>query len=366
MKIMDKYLFREYLLPVFYCLSGFIMIYVVYDLFDHLSRFMEAKTPLALVFRYYLCLIVTTLDYLVPASLLLATLYTLWHLTRNNELVALRASGVSILRTMCPLLCVGLAFALTTAVFKETVAPKAALWAMRFAGNNMRLPGQQVYRDQAYYNSSEQRLWLIEQFDERNPEQLIGVKIKQEREDGTKTREIIAQKAEWLDGHWWFYNIGFREYGPGGIPISTSGTPVTSSNTVTEMAYLTETPMDFANEMKSWIFLSTVEMWRYLARHPNLSDAAVASKKFDLHSRLAMPWACLIVTLFGIPVGTKGQRQSVLTGVFLAITLFFGFYALMQVGVLLGKGQIVWPWLGAWLSNIVFLIAGVAMVARMK
>ena len=93
MKLLDKYLLREYLVPVAYCLSAFGMVFVIYDLFDHLARFMDAKTPWTSSGLYYLCMLAQSIEFLVPASLLLATLYTLWHLARNNEITAMRACG---------------------------------------------------------------------------------------------------------------------------------------------------------------------------------------------------------------------------------------------------------------------------------
>jgi lipopolysaccharide export system permease protein len=132
------------------------------------------------------------------------------------------------------------------------------------------------------------------------------------------------------------------------------------------MAWMSETPQDFVNEVRGWMFLTTLQMWRYMQRHPDISGVSMAQKMYDLHARLAMPWACLIVTLFGIPAGARSGRQSALAGVFLAVAFFFGFYALSQIGLFLGKTQVIWPWTGAWLSNIVFLAAGLIMMARMR
>lgn len=363
MKLTDKYLLRQYLVPLAYCLIAFCMVYVLYDLFDHLSRFIEAGTPLVLIIRYYLCLLTPTLEYLVPASLLLATLYTLWRLTRNNELTAMRASGVSLYRIMMPFLAVGLIFSITAAAIKETVAPQAGQWATDFKKHKFREMRHSVHFNQAYYNSAAHRLWLIEKIDLKNPHRLIGVKVKQEREDHSKAKEIVARKAEWLDGQWWFYNGHVQKFH---VNESPNGKPEALSPDGEEIPFLTEKASDFLNEIRPWEFFSSVEMVQYLASHPDLSDEDIARRKFDLHSRLAMPWACLIVTLFGIPAGARSGRQSALAGVLLAVAFFFGFYALTQLGMFLGKTQVIWPWLGAWLSNIIFLITGTNMVLRMR
>lgn len=363
---MDKYLLRRYLAPMIYCLAAFSMVYVVYDLFDHLAKFIEVKTPLILVIRYYLCLLLPTLEYIVPASLLLATLYTLWRLTRNNELTAMRASGVSLYRLMLPFLAVGVTFSLISAVIKETIAPRAQQWATDFSNNGYRKLEHKIHFNQAYYNSTAHRLWLIDKFDLKSTHRLIKVKVTQEREDGSRAKEIFAKKAEWLDGKWWFYDAQVQKYDVHDNPVGSVKALVPGSDTVIEMPSLSEKPSDFVNEVKSWEFFSTREMLHYLAKRPSLSEETIAQKRFDLHSRLAMPWACFIVTLFGIPTGARSGRQTALAGIFLTMLFFFGFYALTQVGMFLGKTQIIWPWLGAWLSNIVFLVAGIGMIRRMR
>jgi len=363
MKLIDKYLLREYLVAIFCCLAGFIALFLVYDLFGRLPRFLEARTSLWVVFRYYFCVTGTMLDYITPASLLLATLYTLWRMTRHNELAAMRASGVSLYRVMLPFLAVGLAASLLSIAMKETVAPRASQWAFDLAENGFRPPPLEPLRDRAYYNSAGRRQWLIGEIDPRTPNVLHDMKLTVERKNGSRINEMETGKAEWLDGQWWFHNVLIQEYDAEDNPV---GGPVTGKCTVTEMALLDERPSDFINQARKWEFLSSPSKWRYLKSHPDMSEKAKAARRFDIHRQLAMPWACLVVTLFGIPAGSRGSRQSALAGVFVAMGLFIGFYAISQVGVFLSKTGLLAPWLGAWLPNFFFSVAGTKMIANMR
>ena len=365
MKLLDRYLLREYLVPITYCLLAFCMVFIIYDLFDHLSNFIQARTPVLLVARYYLCKLTPNLEFLIPAALLLATLYTLWQLSRNNELTAMRSNGVGLNRIMAPLLLVGLVFTILTAVLKEAVAPGAARWATDFYDNDFKPVEAKLHHNQHYYNSIGRRQWHIGRFDLKRPDTLYRVTVDQERENDIPAWTIAAKQAQWLDGEWWFFDVFRQEYNEFGYPVGT-GEKLPGSRLGKAFDAFTENPMDFVDEVCLWEQLSTAEMLRYLRVRPNMSDEEIARKRFDIHSRLAMPWACLIVTLFGIPAGARHGRQSALTGVFIAVGFFFAFYALMQVGVLLGKGRLIWPWLGAWLSNIVFLTAGLQMVKNMR
>lgn len=369
MKLVDKYLLKEHLITLVYCIAAFTMMFVVSDLFAHFSRFIEFKTPLLLAVKYYLCFFISIMEYLLPASLMLATIYTLWQMTRNNELTAMQASGINLYRIVLPILVVGLVFTLISAVVKETISPRTTMWAEDFDNNKFQKVNEKICHNQAYYNVKTHRLWLIEEFDLYNPRRFINVKVTEEREDGTRLREFFAGKAEWLDKQWWFYDPEVQEYDVYDHPVGRQKHMQEGSNIVKEMEFLTETPFEFVDEVKiqNPEFLSALEMINYIKTHENLSKAVVTEKKVDIHLRFAMPWACLIVCLFGIPAGAAGgTRRAAFTGVFTAIILLFGFYAFIQVGVFLAKRQVIAPWLGAWLSNIVFLITGIVMLKKMR
>jgi lipopolysaccharide export system permease protein len=347
-------------------MAAFTMLFVLWDLFDHLSKFLEAKTPLSQILTYYGLFVLTTLEYLAPASLLLATLYAMWQLSRNNELTAMRASGIGFGRIMVPFLMVALIFTLASVLIKESVTPLALKWTREFKRDRYVKKGDKDILHLAYYNSAHRRMWLVERIAPATPNRLAGVKLTEEREDGTRIRDLIADRAEWLDGNWWFHNLKIQYYTDQDIPDRQPVPVLPGEDNVKELPYLTETPSHFLAEATQWPFLSTLEMIRYLQNHRNLSATVVAQKKYDIHSRLALPWACFIITLFAIPAGATTGRQHAMSGIFIALGFFFGFYILMQVGLFLGKTGIIEPWLGAWLSNIVFSVGAIAMIARMR
>ena len=365
MRLLDKYLLREYLVTVAYCVVGFSMFQVMCDLFYRFSSIMEAGLSPLTIARYYVCWLMPYMEYVFPASLLLATLYTLWQFARRGELTAMRAAGISLYRLTVPFLAVGLCFSVFTAVMMETVAPPASQWMADFTDNDFRPVQHKIYANQAHYNAADHRLWLVERFDLKNPDRLTGVKVSEERADGSLKTEWFAARAEWLDGQWWFYNVRVQRYNAAGGPIG-SLTPVPGSAHGVQMPFATERPSHFANEVKKWEFLSVRNMLEYLRSHPHLSRDAFASRKADLQLRLAVPWACFVVTLFGIPAGVRSGRESVTVGILLTVFCFFIFHVLTQVGIFLAKRQILWPWAGAWLPNIVFLAAGLRMLYKIR
>lgn len=367
MRLLDRYILREYLVYFAYCLAAFSMIFIVFDLSGEISKMIQAKLSVGRIVLYYVCVLAPTLEYILPASLLFATLYTLWQLTKNNELEAMRSSGLSLARIMVPFLGVGIVASLVLGIMRETVSPVISMWTQDFRDSKYREDGQQILTDQSYYNRENLRLWRIDKMDLRHPSKLIGVKVRIERPDGTREREILASKAEWLDGQWWFFDVQIRNYDRADNPVTQADLPPDETRGPREIVFLNEKPSEMLTQIKKkWEYLSSREMILYLRHNRNLSDRTIAEIRFNLYNRLAMPWACLVVTFFAIPVGAKTGRRDMLSGVFLALGFFVGYYFLSHVGMFMAQKEMIWPFLGAWLSNAAFLTTGIVMAVRMR
>ncbi len=365
-KIVDRHLLRQFLVPAAFCLVTFTMVFVIFDLFDHISRLLKAETPPHLIVKYYVCLVGPTMQYLAPASLMLATLYTLYTLTRNNELVAMRASGISLYRIMLPFVAVGIVVSAGLLTLSETVIPSATEWADELNDNHFYPVTRRDYENGYYFNTAARRQWQISRFDVKHPGRLEGVEVAQETEGGKHAMRVTADQALWLDRQWWFVNPLMQTYGTNDNPIGKPVALGSGKPRVVEMQEFNENPQVFANATRAWEHLSARDMHEYLKTHPNLSGSARARRQYDFYARLASPWACLIVTLFAIPAGARTGRQGVLAAVFTAIGLLVSFYAVSQLGLILGTTQIIYPWLGAWFSNMIFLLVGLGMMAHMR
>lgn len=366
MKLVDKYLLRELMGSLTYCLLAFLMIIIINELFHDMHRILDAKPPMSLILRFYACSLAPAMQYLLPASLMLATLYTLYRLTRNNELVAMRASGISIYRIMVPFLGVGLFASLGSIALNELWIPRAMEWSNEIRVNRYQPLATNAVGQCVYLNVDDSRQWIINEFDTKHPGRLRSVEVTQESADGGRLSLVTADRADCLDGQWWFYGPKIQRFGPTDNPIGSAEFLGAHGDSVVEMLEYNERPSVFVSTVRSWEFLNVVEMYRFLASHDELSERARAEKRYSLHSHLAMPWACFIVILFAIPAGARTGRQGMMSAVFTALALMAGFYALSQMGLIVGSIGVVPPWVGAWLSNVVFSIVGIVQMSRLR
>ncbi len=372
MKIMDRYLLRHFLVPFGYVMTGFCLLAVVLDLFDKFPSFLEAGVGPATVAWYYLNFLFSVnggapfIVVVLPIAMFLGSLYALINLGRHNELTAMRASGVSLRRLMGPFLIAGLVGSILGSAAQEVYGPGATQWTKNFARQRLARNPEDAFmiKDHPYHAGVANRLWGIGVFDTRRPGLIRRVKVQQNRPDGSLSEEMFAERAEWLDGAWWFYGLQRRAYDNREEPVGPLSEPAEQP---VEMRTLTETPDDFLSEMRYPDLLSSREMFVYLDSHPAISGRLRAQRMVDIHARVATPWACMALILLSVPAGAlSDRRHGALRSVGIGIALLFSFYLVLFLGLFLGKCALMAPWLAGWLPDIVFFGVGGVMTWRLR
>ena len=370
-KIIDRYILKQYLVPLSYIIGAFCFMYVVLDLFDRFPDFVQANVPAQRILVYYGHYLFAVNGFvpfttvMMPIALLLGALYTLTMFSRHNELTALLASGVSTRRLMVPFLLVGFAASVFCAITQETLGPSSTKWVSDF-GRKMNRRGNEsldVVHDYSYHTGITRRQWRVQEFNKRRPGKMVGVQVTQSREDSSVAVEYTAQRAEYLDGHWWFYGLQQRIYNEIGDPLGPITPP---QDTPQEMPDLSETPNDMLTDLQKTDFLSSFEMMRYLESRPNLTGSGRTFREVDIHSRLAMPWSCMVLILLSLPATAGGVRRPAMRSVVFGLGALFAFYFLLQAGIILGKNGLIPAWVAGWLPNMVFLAVGGALTWRLR
>ena len=101
-KLLDKFIIINFLGKILITLLTFITIFVLVDIIDNLDHIMDSKMSSIEIIKYYLHSIPWYLSIALPMSLLLGTVFTMGILQKNNELSAIKASGISIGRLAIP------------------------------------------------------------------------------------------------------------------------------------------------------------------------------------------------------------------------------------------------------------------------
>src|SRR5439155_1507049 len=127
MRLLDRYVIRNFLHAYLYCVAGFLSIWLVFDISDNVSIFLDRHFGLLRVTEFYLTQLPQVFVILLPVSLLLALLFSLGRMSRTNEIVSMLTAGVSLPRLLLPLLAMGVLMTLATMALNYSAAPHAEL-----------------------------------------------------------------------------------------------------------------------------------------------------------------------------------------------------------------------------------------------
>jgi lipopolysaccharide export system permease protein len=373
MRLLDRYVLREFVVPFCYCLGFFFVFWLTFDLLTQLDLFQRNKLSAADVVKYYMVKAPDLLNVVMPVALLLGLLYTLANHARHNELTAIRAAGVSLWRLSLPYFGVGVLialfmFALNELWLPDSVAAAERLVSRRPAGHTT---DPNLERNVGFSNTARNRVWFIEAYNLKTFE-MIRPRIEWTLVTGTR-REISAEGGYWRGDAWVFTNVQELVYPPvrGALPG-----PAMETNLLV-LSELSESPAEIASEIKVARInnknirqvrkaqFSISEILDYKARHPGESES---SKVLDtkLHGRIAAPWTSLVVVLIALPFGAASGRRNVFVGVASSLVICFAYFVLGQVALALGVRGVVVPWLAAWGPNLLFGLTGFVLTWRLR
>ncbi len=123
MKIIDKYMVRGFLGPFIWCLLLFIVMAVIIDVFSFIDDIVKFKIPITSIIAFYVYYIPTIFIQVIPMAALLSTIYVLSNLNKNNEIIAMKSSGISLWRVLAPILLIGAVVSIVTFIVNDRVIP---------------------------------------------------------------------------------------------------------------------------------------------------------------------------------------------------------------------------------------------------
>jgi LPS export ABC transporter permease LptG len=353
MRILDRYVVRNFLQVYVYCIAGFVSIWLIFDVSDNISSFIDNHIPLSLVARYYGTQLPQVFLILLPVALLLSLLFTLGRMSRANEVVSMLTAGVSLQRMLLPLIGIGLLTVAASMALNYSLAPHAELARKTFLSEAQAHPGRYI-QGQVFRNRTDRRTWFVQNF--RLGDQMFNnVEVLQQDAKDNIVLSYTAARAEYLaeTKTWSLDSVRVAHYDPSGNIIKEEFFPSL------KIEHWSETPFRLRSANLQADSLSLPELYEYLHFNGDFPPALLAPFRTHLQYRLALPWTCLVVVLMAAPLGIGYSRRGVLGSVAIAIVLvFLHGYLFTHLFLALGEGDHVPAWIAAWTPNIVFAVIG--------
>ncbi len=357
MRLLDRYVTRNFLQAYLYCIIGFISIYLIFDVSDNISTFIEAQLGFVRVAHYYLTQLPQILVILLPVSLLLALLFVLGRMSRANEIVSMLTAGVSVPRVLLPLIVLGLLTVAGSTALNYAMAPHADLARRAILSTEQKQRRESLIEGQIFRNRTDSRTWFVQNF-RRHQNVFNNVEILQQDTNDNIIGAYFAGKAIFHpdSSSWELEGAKIVHYDHSGNITSEE------TNPSLVIKHWSETPFRLSSANVRAENLSIPELRDYLRFNSDFPSTLLAPFRTHLHYRVALPWTCLVVVFIAAPLGIGYSRRGVLSSVAASIVLVFAMNFLTHLFLALGEGSRVPAWIAAWFPNLMFAVIGLYLL----
>lgn len=330
-------------------LSVVVIVYLAVDFFEKIDSFLEAGVPAIRAFFYFLFKVPFIVTQILPISLLISLLVTFGLMSKRNEFIALKSSGVSIYHLFKPAVVLGLLGAAILTCLSEIVVPATMpqvnrIWLQDVRGKralatigNKWVKGNHAFFKISQYHPENQIMYGFTAFFLDDQFQL--------------RRRLDAQRGQFRENRWVLQNLLVQTFNP-----TTGMLDVMFHKRQAERIELH--PEDLLQVTPATEEMSCRVLWEQIRKFESEGDDATRYR-VDLHDKMARPLACLIMCLIGTAVAVRGKlREGLPVIVSYGIGIAFLYYIVLSLCISIGYGGILPPVVAAWSAHFIFLCLG--------
>ncbi len=358
MKILDKYLLKNYFANFLGAVIVFISIFLLVDLVEKIDNFLDYDLTFLQVLYYYFYTIPWFIHISIPMSALIAVVFSLGKLIKFKEFVALKSSGISLYRVGTPLLIVGLLTSIFAFEFEDMVVvparQKISEFEREYMTRSYKKRREVIQRD--IYVQLENGLILIVRSYNTGTNHGKFATI-QKIDDGILSMRYDAQNIYWKNEKWILTEIQKRNF-------ENSKEEYSFNDSLT--IELGIKPEDLVQKNIDPENMTYLQLKSFIKKLENLGINST-KWKVNLYFKTALNFTSFIVILFGISIVTFQSRSGGSgAGIAISLMVIFIYYGVVMFGKILGiEGQLA-PFISVWIPNFIFLFLGGVLLLGAK
>lgn len=358
MLVITRYFTKEFLKILALCLSSFIALYLLVDLFERLDDIIENQTPFFLVVQYGLYQIPMIIYQVLPLGVLLCTFLTIGGFVKNNEITALKAHGISLFSVLKVFILVASLLTLFSLFLQEFIMPQAN-WQVKKI-KNVHIKGKKdpsLVRKQDFWFRSRDKICKVGFYDS-GTKTLHHIQLFFFDAEFSLTQKTVAEKAVWMENGWTFINGTERSFKKSG--------EMTLARFKKRRLPFDKQPEDFEAFRKESEEMSFSEIRRYISKTKQ-EGYPVSAFEADMHAKISYSFICIIMAVLGIPFSLMiGRSGGMALGVAISLVLGFVYWTFFAFCLSLGKGGELAPFVSAWSANLAFAFLGLYLFLHVR
>jgi len=354
MRILDRYLLRQFSLIFVAALGMFAFLLSIIDLFAHLVRYLNNEVPFAEILRISMFYLPQAFSFALPISLLFASAYTLGDLYARNELTSIFSSGIPFRRFSLPLLILGLAASFLSFFFDDIVVVPTMRTKNELTRRALRQHVVEHNSDIVIRSRGGQLIYSVDFYDHIG-QVLNGISIVEQNAQGDFVSLIRAPRATWTGEHWNFVNPVIYFWDEGFLRVAPL--PPTDE--------FREHPDTFRRSAVRPEELSAMEL-RLLVGDLRAAGLPYAEAEADFFHRFSFASVSFIVMILSLSMGGRFRKNILLMSLLASLSAAVVFYVIEMVTMLMARNGMIPAFVGAWFPVAVFIAIGLLLLSGAK
>jgi lipopolysaccharide export system permease protein len=368
--LLDLYIARQYLGVYIVSFGALVGIFYIATLIDLADKLLGGVTSTGVMLRYFYFATPQYVYYIIPMAALVATLVTIGLLTKNSELIVMRACGISLYRSALPLVLFGVLFSAVLFELQERVLADWNREAQRLNALMRGYPMQMVgVLNRQWIIGKSGDIYRYQAFDQRR-NRFTQFTMYEVNEGAwrlnrlTYASEVELGRQEGEDSFTWAARSGWtRQFVAD--PGRKSARPAVKYAAFAVSPISLEAPAYFKTDDPDADRMTYRELSGYIAEL-KASGYHVVPYQVQLQQKLAFPFVAIIMTLLAVPFAVTTGRSGAIYGIGVGLVLAIVYRTALSLFGALGSGGWVDPTLAAWAPNILFAAAAAYMLLTVR
>lgn len=354
MNKIDRHIFRELLSITIFVLFVLICIFILIDFSENSDEFSENGAELGQIWsQYYLNYIPEMIRLMSPLAIFVACLLVTGRMTERLEIIALKASGVSLYRLVAPYLVFGILLSLSVSYLDAYIIPDSNSERIEFEKQYMSSSNERIDRGRIFRQESDNTIISFNFFEASSN---TGYQASIIEFDEDKVRRISnANRIQWVDStsEWNADRLRERVF---------SDSSYVESDTVDVKMDLNLFPRDLARRSSDIYQLSYPDAFQYINSIERIGAGGTSLPRTQLYSRIAYPVSIFVVCLIGFSIAAERRKGG--RGFYIAAGLSISiiYLAFMKILEPFGYVDTLTPQMASFLPHTIFFVIGIVLL----
>ena len=359
-QLMDSYVLWNFLFYFFLWLAAFVAMTEIYNFFNLLGDIVKNHVPLSRVITYHLFLTPLLIYDTMPIAVLLAVLVTFGVMTKNNEVTAFKACGVSVRRLGMPVLLMSAVLSGALFLADYSWIPQANQVQDAIYNEIKGRPVQTYLHPNQKWVIHNSRIFYYRGYDPSEKMMIEPFVFEIDPKTFALSREIIANRARWQANiRQWVWEQGSTR------DIEGVNEKNLVNFTVTSFPEITEVPDDFLIAVKQNQQMNYDELAQYV-RYLQERGFDTVKLQVQYHKKFAVPVFALIMALISVPFGFMVGNRGAMAGSGVSIAIAMAYMGVDRLFEQMGNVNYLPASVAAWTPDALFALAGTYLLLRMR